>query len=150
MFDPWDSVKVFFSGHLCVVQFCQPSLPLTTSMKFISGYLDSWIFGGPRTYDAIHNSKIWILFWSLSLINTISSVILIPWKSFPNWREVVNWHCCWHLQSLSSGLDDYPRASHPSEDERHLDLRCWMYLAADCMHSIAELFDKDNKPGKVQ
>ncbi|XP_050276247.1 mannosyl-oligosaccharide glucosidase GCS1-like [Quercus robur] len=51
-------------------------------------------------------------------------------------------------KTLSSGLDDYPRASHPSEDERHLDLRCWMYLASDCMHSIAELLDKDTKPGK--
>ncbi|KAK4597669.1 hypothetical protein RGQ29_015261 [Quercus rubra] len=51
-------------------------------------------------------------------------------------------------KTLSSGLDDYPRASHPSEDERHLDLRCWMYLASDCMHSIAELLDKDAKPGK--
>nr|POE51408.1 isoform 2 of mannosyl-oligosaccharide glucosidase gcs1 [Quercus suber] len=51
-------------------------------------------------------------------------------------------------KTLSSGLDDYPRSSHPSEDERHLDLRCWMYLASDCMHSIAELLDKDTKPGK--
>ncbi|XP_075658252.1 mannosyl-oligosaccharide glucosidase GCS1-like isoform X2 [Castanea sativa] len=51
-------------------------------------------------------------------------------------------------KTLSSGLDDYPRASHPSEDERHLDLRCWMYLASDCMHSIAEVLDKDTKPGK--
>ncbi|CAA7050834.1 unnamed protein product, partial [Microthlaspi erraticum] len=47
-------------------------------------------------------------------------------------------------QSLSSGLDDYPRASHPTEDERHVDLRCWMYLAADCMNSITEfLGEKD-------
>nr|POE44799.1 isoform 2 of mannosyl-oligosaccharide glucosidase gcs1 [Quercus suber] len=52
------------------------------------------------------------------------------------------------IKTLSAGLDDYPRASHPSEDERHLDLRCWMYLASDCMHSIAELLDKDTKPGK--
>ncbi|VVA92421.1 unnamed protein product [Arabis nemorensis] len=46
--------------------------------------------------------------------------------------------------SLSSRLDDYPRASHPSEDERHVNLRCWMYLAADCMNSITEfLGEKD-------
>ncbi|CAH8257364.1 unnamed protein product [Arabidopsis lyrata] len=51
-------------------------------------------------------------------------------------------------KTLSSGLDDYPRASHPSEDERHVDLRCWMYLAADCMHSITELLGKKDKLSK--
>ncbi|KAG6426732.1 hypothetical protein SASPL_110961 [Salvia splendens] len=50
-------------------------------------------------------------------------------------------------KSLSSGLDDYPRASHPSEDERHVDLRCWMHLAADCMSSISE-FLEDSHIGK--
>ncbi|KAE9601106.1 putative glycosidase [Lupinus albus] len=51
-------------------------------------------------------------------------------------------------KTLSSGLDDYPRASHPSGDERHLDLRFWMLLAADCMRSIEELLDKETKPEK--
>lgn len=55
-----------------------------------------------------------------------------------------------HLQALFSGLDDYPRASHPSEDERHLDLRCWILLAADCMHSIGNLLGKDDKTTKVK
>lgn len=39
---------------------------------------------------------------------------------------------------MSVGLDDYPRASHPSEDERHLDLYCWMATAASSMTSIAK------------
>ncbi|GKE78750.1 mannosyl-oligosaccharide glucosidase GCS1, partial [Tanacetum coccineum] len=52
-------------------------------------------------------------------------------------------------RTLSSGLDDYPRASHPTEEERHLDLRCWMLLAADCMHSISEQLVNQKESGKA-
>ncbi|KAL8604947.1 hypothetical protein ACOMHN_028575 [Nucella lapillus] len=45
--------------------------------------------------------------------------------------------------TLTSGLDDFPRASHPTDNERHVDLRCWMALASGVMAEIAKSLKQD-------
>ncbi|CAL8078332.1 unnamed protein product [Orchesella dallaii] len=46
-------------------------------------------------------------------------------------------------KTLASGLDDFPRASHPTTDERHLDLRCWMAMSSKLMAELADLLELD-------
>lgn len=47
-------------------------------------------------------------------------------------------------KTLTSGLDDYPRASHPDESERHVDLRCWLAYATGVMAELAQMLGHDD------
>lgn len=47
-------------------------------------------------------------------------------------------------KTLASGLDDYPRASHPTNEERHVDLRCWIAFASGVMADLAHFLGRDD------
>ena len=50
--------------------------------------------------------------------------------------------------TLTSGLDDYPRAAKPSKDERHVDLLSWVIKGAEVMGSFATLAGEDGEAAK--
>nr|AIG56123.1 secreted protein [Achlya hypogyna] len=45
--------------------------------------------------------------------------------------------------TLASGLDDYPRASVPGDDERHVDLLSWMAKASNVLAKVATAIGQD-------
>ena len=50
-----------------------------------------------------------------------------------------------NAMTLSSGLDDYPRATTPSASERHVDLHCWMAFFTRLLAQLGERLGKSDE-----
>uniref|UniRef100_A0AC35TWH8 Glyco_hydro_63 domain-containing protein n=1 Tax=Rhabditophanes sp. KR3021 TaxID=114890 RepID=A0AC35TWH8_9BILA len=47
-------------------------------------------------------------------------------------------------KTLASGLDDYPRATNPTHQEYHLDLKCWMMMSSQVMSKFDKIVNTNN------
>ena len=59
-------------------------------------------------------------------------------------KEAYRWRGRTMNHTLTSGLDDYPRAQPPHPGELHVDLLSWMALMAKSMTRIADLLNNDD------
>lgn len=89
------------------------------------------------TYICLFNFQAWFSWFNTTQKGTLSSSYRWRGRDSTTNREL-------NPKTLTSGLDDYPRASHPTDDEMHIDLRCWIAIAADVMGKLAELLGRDS------
>jgi mannosyl-oligosaccharide glucosidase len=61
------------------------------------------------------------------------------------WRGRSNYDNKVIPNTLSSGLDDYPRGIFPISTERHVDLLCWMIKSYQIMNKLEQLLVKENR-----
>jgi mannosyl-oligosaccharide glucosidase len=83
--------------------------------------------------------KAWFNWFNTTQLGSLPSIYRWHGRDAKTDREL-------NPKTLTSGLDDYPRSSHPTDDERHIDLRCWMAYAAGLMADIAKAVGKDPEP----
>lgn len=109
-------------------------LPL---QRLIHSMIDSTNPDDHKYLEALYpRLKAWYAWYNTSQLGSIPSTY--------RWRgrdDKITTHL--NPLTLTSGLDDYPRASHPTDEERHIDLRCWMAFASGVMAEIAKSLNKD-------
>lgn len=89
-----------------------------------------------ETLDRLYNRLVaWFDWFNTTQTNTEPGTYRWRGRDANTTREL-------NPKTLTSGFDDYPRASHPTDEERHIDLRCWIALSAATIVSISNLLNK--------
>ncbi len=89
-----------------------------------------------ETLDRLYNRLVsWFDWFNTTQTGTVPGTYRWRGRDPSNPREL-------NPKTLTSGLDDYPRAVIPTDDERHLDLRCWIAYSAAALVAISNLLNK--------
>ena len=113
-----------------VVQHNENANPPTLILP-IKYMIDKGALGRDYLERIFPRLKQWYNWFNTTQLGTLPSTYRWHGRDAKSDREL-------NPKTLTSGLDDYPRASHPSDDERHIDLRCWMAFASGLMADIAK------------
>ncbi|KAL3863051.1 hypothetical protein ACJMK2_004833 [Sinanodonta woodiana] len=107
-------------------------------LKIIEHYSNSNNEGSQSFLKAVFpRLKVWYDWYNTSQVGERPSTYRWRGRDAQTRREL-------NPKTLTSGLDDFPRASHPTDDEYHVDLRCWMALASKLMSDIAAIVGEDS------
>lgn len=94
--------------------------------------------GGLKTLDRLYpRLQSWFAWYNTTQKGELSGTYRWRGRDLYSQQEL-------NPKTMASGLDDYPRSSHPSDDERHVDLRCWIAMAAGVMADLAHLLGRDD------
>ena len=88
--------------------------------------------------------KAWFQWFNTSQSGSIASTYRWRGRTPDKLNRVLN------PDTYNSGFDDFPRATHPTDSEYHLDLRCWIALSAKIMKRIAKTVNDSDSELKYE
>jgi hypothetical protein len=96
-------------------------------------------------FPVLHEWMLWFLNSQLTVPSTTTGQPIIfregltfAWKGRElDYRRL-------NSNTLASGLDDYPRSMLPSNEDRHIDLMCWMARVSKIMARAQNLYVSDS------
>lgn len=76
--------------------------------------------------------------------------LLAEYDRHPPYDEAYRWRGRTPTHVLTSGMDDYPRASDPNDGELHVDLLSWIGAMAESLADVASALDMEDEATKYK